>query len=347
MTYTSLLAAIVASRGLSPETVATESLVHLLETSEAARRATEGILVQLCPGLPPNLHWIREVRGDDDARPDLVGMDASGARVVLEAKFDAGLTEAQMGPHYRERLQEGRPGLLAFLMPAERVTGMWPTLVAGPGGLDGSLPIDAARAGDGMLVQDLGDGRRLAAFSWNLLLQTIRSACKDTDESDLRQLEGLVTWYADHEQWLPFAPGDLDRRAGRQFRAALSAVKEAGTLLANSGCQLREDRTYNNFGYYLTSETGTYVWVGIWLGQWARYGISPVWVNAKPQHSWSQAQLRIVLSSIENDEPGLWPTRGSGWASPVVFPPGGDRDAAVHQIVESTKRMLALLDAAR
>jgi hypothetical protein len=112
MHYPSVLAGLVASRGLPPEPVATKALLHLLERSSAARQALSDLASRLCPGLPSELQWAEQVHhASDTARPDLVGSDEIGARVILEAKFDAELTAAQRSTVYLDRLVDDLPGL--------------------------------------------------------------------------------------------------------------------------------------------------------------------------------------------------------------------------------------------
>jgi hypothetical protein len=57
MQYPSVLAGLVATRGLPPEPVATQALLHLLERSPAACQALRHLAARLCPGLPARLQW--------------------------------------------------------------------------------------------------------------------------------------------------------------------------------------------------------------------------------------------------------------------------------------------------
>src|SRR3569623_843875 len=107
------LATYVVAHGLRPEPIATGALAHLTQTSPTARHALETFLTTLCAGLPTNLDWrAEEVSPTDQGRPDLVGLDNSGARVILEAKFDANFTAAQLDTTYMQRLHAGQAGLL-------------------------------------------------------------------------------------------------------------------------------------------------------------------------------------------------------------------------------------------
>ncbi|MET9276187.1 hypothetical protein, partial [Kribbella sp. NPDC003557] len=107
-----LLAQVVATRQLQPEPVATDALVHLLGYSRGARAALGNLLSELCPGasIGPLTYTGQMVAEADPGRPDIVGEDASSIRIVIEAKFDAELTAAQLGQSYLDRLPVNQPG---------------------------------------------------------------------------------------------------------------------------------------------------------------------------------------------------------------------------------------------
>ena len=78
-------------------------------------------------GLPARLQWAEQVHDESDtARPDLVGADELGARVIIEAKFDAELTRAQRSRVYLDRLVGEAPVLLLFVAPPSRLPSLWP-----------------------------------------------------------------------------------------------------------------------------------------------------------------------------------------------------------------------------
>ncbi len=127
--------------------------------SEGATEALEELTKEVAPDLPGRLVWSKEVRGDDGARPDLIGADSLGARLIVEAKFDAPLTPAQLNRTYLDRLHVGRPGALMWIAPASRLPSLWPQLVAGPAGHD--LPAIDPRNENRLLSPDPPIGRHL------------------------------------------------------------------------------------------------------------------------------------------------------------------------------------------
>ncbi len=108
------------------EDVAVEVLGHILSTSEPARAALSDLVA--AGGAPVGrIDWVEtQVRGPMGARPDLAGYDESGREhVLIEAKFEAKLTEKQRNGTYLERLQNRKPAVVLFVAPAERHEMLW------------------------------------------------------------------------------------------------------------------------------------------------------------------------------------------------------------------------------
>jgi hypothetical protein len=101
MGSSSLLADLVASRGLQPEPVATEALVRLLNTAPVAAKVLTGIADTLVPGgdFSDLVFTGQAFDSRNEGRPDIDGRDDSGVRrLLVEAKFDAALTGPRSPP---------------------------------------------------------------------------------------------------------------------------------------------------------------------------------------------------------------------------------------------------------
>ena len=347
MQYPSVLAGLVATRGLPPEPVATKALLHLLERSPTARQALSDLATRLCPGVPSDLHWTEQVHDESDtARPDLVGTDELGARVILEAKFDAELTRAQRSQVYLDRLVGEVPGLLLFVAPPSRFPSLWPELLAGPAAVASPPPPNPDDEQKSLLTQQVGT-RVLALVTWSTLLSGLGASIGDPAErADLVQLEGLVTWHGEQE-WLPLRPEDLDRRIGRQLDGLLAVVVDAGTALGADGIKISAGSGDRFTGRWATSRAGSTVWFGHWPAQWARYGMSPIWIQAKPRPGLTSAAISGALESMRRSRAGLWPGPDQSWATPVLIRPGSERAEITTQLVETVRAVLYRLDAAR
>ena len=132
MSYETTLFAHIAPRLTDRiEDVAVDALGHILSQSESARNALAEML--RAGGIEVgSIDSVQtQVIGEEGERPDLVGFDDDGTeRVLIEAKFWAGLTQNQPN-HYLERLERkshGRPAALLFVAPAARLETLWPEL---------------------------------------------------------------------------------------------------------------------------------------------------------------------------------------------------------------------------
>jgi hypothetical protein len=347
MQYPSVLAGLVATRGLPPEPIATQALLHLLERSSAARQALNDLAARLCPGLPAQLQWAEQVHDESDtARPDLVGTDERGARVIIEAKFDAELTRTQRSQVYLDRLVGEAPGLLLFVAPPSRLPSLWPELLAGPAAVASPPPPNPDDERASLLTQQVGT-RVLALVTWSTVLTGLSASIGDPSErADLVQLEGLVTWHGEQE-WLPLRPEDLDRRLGRQLDGLFDVVIDAGVELNTGGIKVSAGSGDRFTGRWATSGAGSIVWFGHWPEQWARYGMSPIWVQAKPRSGLTSPAIAGALEPMRRSRAGLWPARDRSWATPVLIDPGSERAQIAIRLVDTVRAVLHMLDAAR
>ena len=356
-----VLAQVVASRGLQPEPVATDALTHVLGASPAAAGALTSLVASLTgdASITTLEYSTQVVSAGDEGRPDLVGADTTGPRLICEAKFDAALTAAQVGTAYLDRLPQGQSGLLLFLVPDERIAALWPKLVAGPGGGTTHGPIGyAASSGpaatEGVRAATVSGGRTLAVISWKRLLEVLGQAVELAGDSrargDLEQLAGLVAWRS-RTGWLPVQPGDLPETVGRQLAGITEVVLAAAAEV--SSVKVRQGNNDMGPGRWLTTAGGGWLWVGVWLRGWERWGHGPVWATVAAQTEAAFADLRAALEPLKlgNDEVGI-PTPGRythgarAWAIPLAIPGGAERDDAHKALVAQLKHVSLLIDGA-
>ncbi len=92
----SLFAHLALQFGSHPENLATEALGYVLQNSETARAAVRDLLRGFGSTIDDELTYATQSSGEHDARPDLVGRNATGAEpLLIEVKFWAGLTQNQ------------------------------------------------------------------------------------------------------------------------------------------------------------------------------------------------------------------------------------------------------------
>jgi len=339
----------VAKHRLAPEPVATDALVHLLRRSEALRHAVSILAADLCPDLRfAPLSYSGQVTADaDTGRPDVVGSDTDGSRVIIEAKFDAALTERQLDDTYLNRLPPGQPGLLVYIAPSNRLPSLWPQLLAGPAGQGLDLPPNLADADQPWLVQRIGDGRVVAAVAWTTLLGRLSAALVDAgdtaSQADLDQLADLVRWRA-AEQWVPYVPGDLPDRTARQIQGLRNALVKAAASV--SGSKPTRGTSDHGPGRWLSTPEGRKIWAGIWYEPWGRHGSSPAWVWVLPKAPHTTESVYEALATLGGSGgPGVFSV-GKRWAIPLAVDVGTELGAVTSSFAEQITEVADLLDAA-
>lgn len=315
MTSPSLLLNLVVSRGLQPEPVATQGLVHLLQTSAAARKALEGLANAIAPQVAlAGLVYAGEVslKGEQEGRPDIIGRDVKGARLVIEAKFDAALTPAQAGVGYKEWLPANTPAVLIYLVPKNRIASIWPRLMSGPGELHEVDPPDLSHQDEPWLQHDLGMGHVLALVSWESLLDRLKGSLADAQElSDFAQLESLVRAYL-ASGWVPLAHGDLLDRTGHQIVGLRQCVLEAVAEVSPS--KVKPGSGDIGPGRWLAVDGIQAMWAGLHLTNWGRFGQSPIWAFAFEKDQVEATKLRDALDPlVAKGGPGVFEMNGRTW----------------------------------
>lgn len=119
-----ILADLVSRFSSRPEPVATEALNLILGRSQPVRIAFARFCDQFGITIPREVRFQAEVWFDQDGRPDLVGYVNSSISIIVEAKFNAALTENQP-LRYLDRFTCTKPGLFLFIVPERRREVLW------------------------------------------------------------------------------------------------------------------------------------------------------------------------------------------------------------------------------
>ncbi|MEY9908229.1 hypothetical protein ABIA35_004462 [Catenulispora sp. MAP12-49] len=212
------------------ENLATEALCYVLQTSAAATAGFTAML-RKAADIPEELRFDTQASSDADAGiPDIVGYDAGGGtRVLLEAKFWAGLTKNQPVT-YLERLPavgDGVEGLLLVVTPSLRVDLVWAELHERC--LAAGLQLGGA-SGFGEFRWIHVGGRVLGIISWRVMLEHLQDAATAGDDlvarANLGQIAGLCE-LMDAEAFIPLGPEELSGALPRrlvQYDGILSKV---------------------------------------------------------------------------------------------------------------------------
>ena len=326
-----LLAYLVANFPGNTENIATETLRHIFDHSDASVEALNDVVQSGVRGTNPVTVVKTQVIKADGTRPDLVGFDETGAeRVLIEVKFWAELTRNQPNG-YINRLPDDGPAVVMFLAPEERIQSLWPQLKGRLVQEFGSfIETDSERKS-----LHVGDTERhLMIASWGGLLDSMAARATDYDEpsvgAEIRQLRSLAK-YADAGAFKPIPRGeefgaDSEVRM-RQYKRLIDAATERGIeqeWASRKGLNLTP-RKYG-YGRYISLRE-IVVWFGVNVDQFERTENTPLWVDC----SYGQP----VNSSAARDELGM---RDAGWA-PVNLKRDVEYPEMLDGVVDSLKRI--------
>jgi hypothetical protein len=334
----SLFAHLVSRFARSPENLATEALAYILQNSSTARLAFISHLREFAANLPDDLTFRTQETGDDNAIPDIVGIDNNGHQpIIVEAKFWAGLTDNQPST-YLNRLPSERPALLVFIAPEARFQTLWPEL----------LRRCSSLASAEQLIEEepkrcvsMGNGHRLALTSWRAVMRSIEArlvaAGEDAIRADLQQLAGLCE-RMDSEAFLPVRSEEMSPLVGRRINDYCSLIEDVVARLKQKGvCRTGKLRTSAAPGiwgrYILLRGNGCLLY---WSATaWSRYREPPLWLQIK-DHRWrNTAEIRTALFPLEREVPSRLIVDSEGLlVVPLFIPLMAERNTVIAELVE-------------
>ncbi|MCM2415991.1 hypothetical protein LNW71_32600 [Streptomyces sp. RKAG290] len=220
------------------EPLTTQALCYLAQSHERIRRSLAALAAHgaHAPELLDSVRFQAEsVSALADGRPDIEGAAGDVTLVLIEGKFDAGLTGHQP-VSYLERLADG--GTLLFVCPARRVRTLLHELTrrAQKGGFAPvGLPTTDER---GIRWQQLVPDRALAVVGWATLLDWLAGQLPSEDtgaRSDLGQVRGLAVRF--EEELMDWTRTQLANPGldgfGAAFERGYRSAQEAADALKN------------------------------------------------------------------------------------------------------------------
>ena len=346
-----LLAHLLPKLPGSTENAAVEALAHILNNSEASRGAFNALVSE---GVSRSVARVSRVEAqstaEDGTRPDLGGLDEEQEkRVILEAKFWAGLTENQPN-QYLEQLADEGPAVLLFVGPDARLESLWEEVRrrSEEAGHQLVSPVARDRIRSGRLE---GTNRHIMVVSWvnllNRMLERVRDAGEPHVESDIRQLLGLAE-VMDRQGFLPIRDEELEH--GPTFARRMLQLKDLVEPVIRQGRDehwadtegLRTGIWRNGYGrYFRFSGLETAPWFGVYETLWAAPDAddTPLWVwlcrRDPAVDGLSLVQLdglREMLGlRLHQDSDGFW--------APIYLKPRADKDQLVAHIVAQLREI--------
>ena len=247
-----------------------------------------------------------EAAGEAGERVDLACYDQHGQeRVLIEAKFWAGLTDNQPNT-YLERLQEDTPSALLFVAPAQRFETLWPELCRRAEDQH-QLQVTPEPPTSGELrgVSIDANGNKMMLTSWRALLERMASHASNAGDGavvrDIEQLRGL-TERMDSDAFLPIHSDELGQDFPFRMIGFTNLVHQAAQRAIAEGWAdsqgLRITPQWHGDGRRIRLH-GVEVWFGVNIEQWAASGQTPLWLQARGADEWHPV---TVPTRVEHPE---------------------------------------------
>ncbi len=342
----SLFAHLALQFGSHPENLATEALGYVLQNSETARNAVRDMLRGLGSTIDDELTYATQSSGEDSARPDLVGRNATGVEpLLIEVKFWAGLTDNQPVA-YLQRLPVG--GTLLMVAPAARTTLLWGELHRRC--RDAGMEFTDDSHGGAHIAATAG--RRMVSLSWRHLLSAIQVQLDAKNErqaaEDIAQLQGLCE-RMDAEAFLPISSEELTSSMYRRVVEFGTIVDDVtGQLTARGLASTKGVRSTGGNGYYgrylLISRVPSFLICD--TRKWMKYASTPLWLSVYGSN-WLKSDALLAhraLAPLEAERPETVFKAGDGFPAVALFVPTGvERDVILRRVVEQLEKVAALI----
>ena len=338
------------------EDIAVEALGHILSSSEAARNGLHDVLRNGGLKVSDIGLVVTQSTGEEGGRPDLacyIGGEER-KRVVIEAKFWAGLTENQPVTYLRG-LPDDMPSALLFVAPKARFVPLWAELRRQiEEAEDVSMTWGESVVRDGIHATTVGYERKLVMTSWAALLRHMESRAIEAGDgaaqNDIQQLRGLAV-REDLETLLPMRREQLGPEFPRfvthmnqLVNDAISKAKDdwivpGGASSDKNGYKRRigilPDLTRENFDYHQ--------WLSINFDLWHRFRETPMWITFPGPRNWSVFRKKLCAQQQNQLNPIDFIDDEKRGAIPIYLRMGVEYEAVIDGVVQQIKALSDLL----
>lgn len=339
------------------ENIATESLAFVVSRTPTAKKAFIKFLEQAGIALGDAITINTQRAESDESQPDMRGKNGQGDTVLfIEAKFWAGLTNAQPNKYLKHLAQDAQ-SMLIFIAPSRRLQTLWAEVLRRCKEDGRKFPIPQ-EVNPEFLTVKLNETTWLGVVSWrellSYILRSVETEGNHEAAADIKQLIGLCE-KQDDEAFLPLAPEELNNQLGRrivQFNRIVNMVTER--LVADGFGSVKRTKATgaeNWFGRYIRM-SGYGCLIHLHAGYWAKWRETPLWLNIKEigekdDKDWFvTSSLRRGLESLERENPSrlfLDKDDDDSPNVPLFIPFWAEQSEVVDSIVKQIKEVIGLL----
>ena len=329
------------------ENIATEALAFILQSDESARAGLMKLLRGIAPGLPSLI--FRTQQTDGNARPDMWGFDGTVARVFIENKFWAGLTENQPVTYLQLLAKQPQPTVLLVVVPAAREETIWRELLRRL--RDANISV-SSRDTSAAIVRsgETALGPVLALMSWEKLLSTIEMELADeAAKNDLRQLRALCD-AADSQAFKPISSTELTDQRTPAFILQLRDIVEMAVdlavtegILSKEGLKPQSDWTRIGRYVWVSSQAGACAWFGTHFELWRDHGGTPLWLAFYESSYGRAVEVRGLLEPWGARKGVLSANHKNHFVFAINLLTGEEKEQVVRFVVDQLKEIAGVL----
>jgi hypothetical protein len=275
---TSLLGQFFNSIRGSQEDIASKGLAYILKESVSAKGVVNKIVKNNTGLQLENIRYITQSVGKNKERPDISGMDDTGAeKIIIETKFWSSLTDNQP-VEYLRRLDE--LSVLIFICPRLRTASLMNEI--GIKLRDSNITYDVSDTSIGV------DGQKhILVTDWNTILDAVRQSLVQNSEynlvSDIDQIIGFCQ-IIDSNTFLPIQDADLSPSVARRINSYYALLdKVIDKLKARIGISTKDLKaTGQRFGYTRFFKLNDHTFsLEFNLLHWQNVADTPFWLTIK------------------------------------------------------------------
>jgi hypothetical protein len=289
----------------SPEDLATESLIYILNNSIEAKDTFTNYIYSLVnlPKAKDKIYYKTQQSGIDLTRPDIVGINRRQEEsIIIESKFWAGLTENQPIGYLKRLAESNYEGkkILLFISPEKRIITLWSELKR----KCNDEYNFSENAEDYYL--NLNESLVITLISWKKIINAIRQELivnnLDILLSDLNQLDGLCS-RMDEEAFLPLREADLGINIPKRVYGYIQLIDKLTERLkieVNANTKgLRSSNFYDGYKQYIMINNRG-VSLEFNLKYWIKRAETPLWIGIKDNNWNYDSAIRTKLIGLKN-----------------------------------------------
>jgi hypothetical protein len=328
----------------STENTATEALCYILNKSHTVRKVLCDLVVLGGVSIDENLSFETQVLDDDQAIPDLVGVNPGSnvPEIIVEVKFWAGLTGNQPVT-YLNRGKQKSGNLILFLCPQKRIHTL--TYELERRCKEANILEDSKNnIDDGLFVINLQEHPRLEVISWEFLLSRIRKVVEAEGNistlADIIELQGLAA-RVNETAFIPIESDEITGNVASRILQYCDLVDGITKLLHTKKIAslkgYKSTSTRGQYGRYMSIENhGCMIQFNSTF--WRDLYPTPLWMSMQWTASKSRwvfpTETKKALSYLENENPSRLYSTKSLLLLPLFLPVKSEFEACIDSVYQ-------------